>query len=54
MSLFKTRQEIANEYDIDRKTFDTLLKKAGIILPPGNISPLDQDIIYKYFGPPKQ
>ncbi len=53
MSEFKTRQQIADEYGIDRKTFDKKLVIHNIELPPGNISPHNQDTIYERFGPPK-
>lgn len=53
MSLFKTRQQIADAYGIDRKTLDRRLKKADIVLEPGNISPKDYQRITDYFGQPQ-
>ncbi len=52
MSLFKTRQQIAEEYGINRKTLERRLKQASIILPSGNLSPKNQQVIYEYFGVP--
>lgn len=45
MSGFKTRTQMALEYGIHRNTFIEKLKRAGIILPPGDISPYYQQII---------
>jgi hypothetical protein len=52
MNLFKTRQMIAKELSISRKTLEKKLQKAGIELPPGLISPKNQQIIYDFFGIP--
>ena len=52
MSLFKTRTMMADEYGIHRKTFERKIKQSGIELPPGNISPKFQQIIYEHFGIP--
>lgn len=49
----KTRQEIAGEYGVHPKTLLRWLKKAGIELPPGLISPIDQKRIYGKFGWPE-
>lgn len=49
----KTRQEVAEEYGIDRKTFYRWLKKANIKIPAGLIKPCDLRLIYETFGVPK-
>ncbi|MGV8095358.1 MAG: helix-turn-helix domain-containing protein [Mangrovibacterium sp.] len=48
----KTRQEIACEYGIDRKTFYYWLKKSSLQLPRGVVWPSDIRKIYKIFGNP--
>jgi len=48
----KTRQQLADEYGICCKTFNKLLKKKGIKLDKGLITPKDQKIIYKTLGIP--
>jgi abortive infection bacteriophage resistance protein len=48
----KTRQEIAEEYGIDRKTLYRWLRKLNIDLPKGLIFPNFQDVIYKELGRP--
>ena len=53
MPKFKTRIEIADEYGIGRKMLDRKLKRAGIELKLGKVSPNEQEVVYKYFGPPK-
>lgn len=50
--MFKTRQQIADEFGINRKTLERMLKRADIILPSGNISPKNQQGIYDCFGTP--
>lgn len=50
----KSRQQIADEYGISRWTFDRWLKKAGISLPSGLISPVQQQLIYDTFGDPQK
>jgi len=45
----KTRKQIAEEYNICRKTFNRWLKKHNINLTNGVISPKEQEIIYKKF-----
>ena len=52
MERSKTRQEIAHEYGVHRKTLARWLKKAGIQLPNGLVNPKYQDIIYQHFGVP--
>lgn len=49
----KTRQQIANEYGVDRKTFNHWLKRAELNVPAGIICPLVTESIYKAFGYPK-
>jgi len=50
----KTRQEIADEYKISRWTLDRWLKKAGIDLSSGLISPKEQQLVYERFGYPNK
>lgn len=50
----KTRQELACEFGIDRRTLYRWLKKAKIILSGNSmISPKELEIIYKKLGKPK-
>jgi hypothetical protein len=49
----KTRQEMATEFGIDRKTFNKWIKLAGLKIPTGLIKPKDINKIYKAFGFPK-
>lgn len=53
MSQAKTRQQIANEYQIDRKTLMRWLENKKINLPSGLISPRNVELIYNTFGWPK-
>ncbi len=46
----KTRMQIAEEYGINPKTLTRKLRTRGVRLPPGNIMPADQEIIYTIFG----
>lgn len=48
----QTRQEISNAYRISHRTFDRWLKRAGIQLTPGLITPKELQLIYDTFGPP--
>ncbi len=50
--MFKTRKMVADEYTIHVKTLMRKLERAGIELPPGDISPKDQCRIYDHFGLP--
>jgi len=50
----KTRQELAEEYKVHRNTFTKMLKRAGIDLPSGLISPKDQELIYEKLGRPTE
>lgn len=52
MEGFKTRKDIARELKISRKTLYRKLKSFGITLPAGDVSPKNQDLIYKKFGRP--
>ena len=54
MPTFKTRQEIANEYGIDRKTLYRWLKKENIKIPRGLINPKLQSKIYNVLGKPNK
>ncbi len=49
----KTRQQIADEYGIDRKTLYRWLKKACIQLSSGLVTPAEQELIYQKFGKPE-
>ena len=53
MEKSKTRTMIANEYGISRKTLQRWLKKAGIDISNGLVTPAEQKRIYKKFGKPK-
>jgi len=48
----KTRQEMANEFGVCRKTFYNMLKKANIQLSGSLITPLEQKMIYEKLGRP--
>jgi hypothetical protein len=48
----KTRQQMADEYGVCRKTFNKLLRKKQIRLEKGLISPKDQLCIYEKLGIP--
>jgi DNA invertase Pin-like site-specific DNA recombinase len=52
MKKAKSRQEIAIEYGINRKTLQRWLDKENIRLPHRLLLPQEQDIIYKTFGAP--
>lgn len=46
----KTKEQIALEMDINLKTLQRRLKKAGLVIPRGLISPEQQDIIFRELG----
>jgi len=48
----KTKQQMADEFGICRKTFNKLLVRKNIKLDRGLISPKDQMIIYNELGIP--
>ena len=48
----KTRQQMAGEYGVCRKTFNKLLLSRNIRLGRGVISPRDQELIYQSLGYP--
>jgi len=48
----KTRQEMASEYGIDRKTFYYWLKRANLPISSGLIYPAEVMLIYETFGDP--
>jgi DNA invertase Pin-like site-specific DNA recombinase len=50
----KTREEVANEYDISVRTLYRWLRIANIILPAGLIKPFHLQIIYDTFGTPSR
>jgi hypothetical protein len=49
----KTKQQMADEYGVCRKTFNKLLRKKRIRLDRGLISPKDQLNIYDKLGSPR-
>jgi hypothetical protein len=49
----KTKQQMAEEYGVSRKTFRRLLQKKQIIIDRGLIYPKDQKNIYRILGRPK-
>jgi len=49
----KTRQQMAEEYGVCRKTFNKLLTKKNIRLERGVIPPKEQQIIYNRLGSPR-
>jgi hypothetical protein len=51
--IFKSRQQMANEYGICPKTFLKVLKKHGIKLGKGLISPKVQILIKNKIGNPE-
>lgn len=48
----KTKQQMADEYGVCRKTFNRLLLKKNIKIERGLISPRDQMLIYSELGIP--
>lgn len=48
----KTRQEMASDYGIDRKTFYRWLKRANLPITNGLLCPLEIELIYNTFGKP--
>ena len=53
ISVVKTKQQMALEYGVSRKTFQKLLQKRQIILDRGLIYPKDQENIYNELGLPE-
>jgi len=51
---FKSRQELAKEYGVDRKTLAKLLKRQRIELPSGLLSPDWVEKVYEVLGDPKK
>lgn len=49
----KTRQQMADEYGICRKTFNKLLQRKQITIERGLIYPKEQESIYKELGLPQ-
>ena len=52
-NIAKTRLQISEEYGVCTKTFNKWLKKNGIILSRGLITPREQELIYSKLGFPK-
>ncbi|HKK75272.1 MAG TPA: hypothetical protein VJ953_09385 [Saprospiraceae bacterium] len=50
----KTRQEVAAEYGVSRKTFSQWLKKAKIEPGRGRLRPATLNQIYDHFGEPRR
>ena len=50
----KSRQELADELNISRWTLNRWLKKAGIRLTNGLLSPKEQELIFQEFCPSKK
>lgn len=50
IQITKTRQQIAAELGICVKTLMRKLANANIILPPGLLTPKEQDLIYRLFN----
>jgi len=50
----KTRQQIAESYGVSRKTSYNWLKRAGIKLGNGLVTPREQQLIYEAFGLPER
>lgn len=50
----KTKQELAFEYAISRKTFTRRLKRHGLIIPRGVLLPVDIIQVYLTLGFPEQ
>lgn len=48
----KTREQVAYEYGINRRTLQRWLKKDGILIPRGLIKPNDLLKIYGKYGYP--
>jgi hypothetical protein len=48
----KTKQQMADEYGVCRKTFNKLLKRKNISVKRGLITPKDQMNIYNELGTP--
>ena len=53
MQKAKTRQEIANEYGVDRKTLYRWLKRENIEISKGLVTPKEQKLIYDRLGKPE-
>jgi hypothetical protein len=45
--------QLAEEYGITPKTLVKMLLRRGLQLPPGPVSPLDQEKIETILGPPE-
>lgn len=50
----KTRQQIADEFGIDRKTLYRWLKRNKISVDTGLLTPFEQAQIYHTFGKPER
>ena len=52
-STAKTKQQLADEYGVCLKTFNKWLKKHGVEIDRGLITPREQEIIHSILGVPK-
>lgn len=50
----KTREQVAHEYGVCRKTFYNWLKKEGLVMKNRYLTPKEVKIIYKIFGKPAE
>ncbi|MFN0175695.1 MAG: hypothetical protein ACKVU0_13675 [Saprospiraceae bacterium] len=48
----KTRIQIAAEYGIDPHTLKNWIKRDGLDVPPGDLSPKSQRLLYETYGTP--
>lgn len=53
MGRSKTREEVAREYGVSRRTFYGWLKQADIHIQRGLLTPRDIQKIYDHFGRPE-
>lgn len=54
MEKSKTREELAKEYGVSRRTFYSWLKQADLNFSRGVLNPRDLKEIYTRFGRPKE
>ena len=54
MTIYKTRQEVADEYGFSRVTLFRKLKACGLKLPRTLLNNSHIQLIYKVLGPPQR
>ncbi|HPG09446.1 MAG TPA: hypothetical protein P5275_17210 [Saprospiraceae bacterium] len=54
MTIYKTRQEIANEYGVSRITLFRKLRDRGVKLPKTLLNNYHIQLIYNALGPPQR